>query len=140
LRAQVRSLGLEGSIQFAGHRGGEALVQMLNRHRIMVVPSVWEEPFGVVVLEAIACGCRPVVARSGGLPDAAGALGRVFAKSDAGALADELAAVHAAGENADTLRTVAAEHLAAHRPERVAARYLQILSDACHQRAPTVAA
>jgi glycosyltransferase involved in cell wall biosynthesis len=140
LRDQVRKLGLAGQVEFAGYRSGETLVQILNRHRTLVVPSVWEEPFGVVVLEAIACGCLPVVARSGGLPDAAGALGRVFAKSDAGALADQLADAHAATELTDTQRTVALGHLVAHRPDRVAARYLQILSDACGQRTSTFAA
>jgi glycosyltransferase involved in cell wall biosynthesis len=140
LRAQARALGLRGQIEFAGHRSGEALVHLLNRHRVLVVPSVWEEPFGVVVLEAIACGCLPVVAQSGGLPDAAGALGWVFAKSDAGALADQLAAAHAASESADTLRAMALDHLATHRPDRVASRYLQILSDACRQRPPAVSA
>jgi glycosyltransferase involved in cell wall biosynthesis len=140
LRDQVRKLGLAAQVEFTGHRSGEALVQLLNRHRTLVVPSVWEEPFGIVVLEAIACGCLPLVAQSGGLPDAAGAVGRVFAKSNAGALADHLADAHAAIQSAETPRTVALGHLAAHRPDRVAARYLQILSDACLQRARSLAA
>ena len=40
-----------------------------RRCSIAVAPSAWPEPFGVVVLEAMAAG-RPVIAsRIGGLPD-----------------------------------------------------------------------
>jgi len=37
-----------------------------------VVPSRWNEPFGVVAVEALACGCRVLAAESGALPSIVG--------------------------------------------------------------------
>jgi len=40
--------------------------------RILIVPSIWEEPFGRVVIEALASGVLPIVSNRGGLPEAVG--------------------------------------------------------------------
>jgi glycosyltransferase involved in cell wall biosynthesis len=46
-----------------------AVMAAWQRSSIAVVPSIWPEPFGIVVIEAMASG-RPVVAsRIGGIPD-----------------------------------------------------------------------
>ncbi|MEZ4863310.1 MAG: glycosyltransferase family 4 protein [Caldilineaceae bacterium] len=46
-----------------------AVTQAWERSLAVIVPSVWPEPFGMVVIEAMAAG-RPVIAsRSGGLTD-----------------------------------------------------------------------
>lgn len=136
LRAQVRRLGLEDRVRFTGALAPQALAPVLQAHRVLVVPSVWEEPFGVVVLEALACGCMPVVARSGGLPEAAGPCGRVFERGNAGALADVLADTLAASQHSPRAwHEPAAAHLARHTPARVAASYLKVLADACHRSA-----
>jgi len=50
-------------------------------------PSVWEEPFGLSALEAMACGVPVVVSDSGALPEVVGDAGVVVEKSDEGALA-----------------------------------------------------
>lgn len=90
LKEQAAKAGIAAQIEFPGPLQGEALVRMLNRHRIMVVPSRWEEPFGLVALEGMACGCVVVVANSGGLPEVLGPCGPVVPKNDAAALAAEL--------------------------------------------------
>lgn len=90
LKAQAAAAGIAGQIEFTGPLQGEALVTVLNRHRIMVVPSRWEEPFGLVALEGMACGCVVVVANSGGLPEVVGPCGPVVPRNDPRALATEL--------------------------------------------------
>lgn len=141
LRQRVHTLGLQTQVRFAGSLVGQKLVRALNAHRVVVVPSVWEEPFGLVALEAQACGCIPVVAASGGLPQAAGPAGVVFAKGDPAALADCLASVlsraplaAAAQDVRDTLAADVQRHLQQHHPASVAAAYIRLFEDA--QRAP----
>jgi glycosyltransferase involved in cell wall biosynthesis len=44
----------------------------MQRAAIVVVPSRWEEPFGLVALEAMACGAALICSPRGGLPEVAG--------------------------------------------------------------------
>jgi len=111
-------------------------VASLNEHRVLVVPSVWQEPFGVVALEAMACGCVPLVSRSGGLPDAAGAGGVTFELGDSADLAQGIDQLLADPVLLSRLRAASAAHLKRHTRERVAGDYLQVLAHACRTRAP----
>src|SRR4030095_13115937 len=87
LRDQARSLGLEDRGAFRGTLIGEEWVETLNRHRVLVVPSCYDEPFGIVALEGIACGCVVVGSAGGGLAEAIGPCGRTFKNGDAADLA-----------------------------------------------------
>lgn len=140
LRCRAAALGLADQIEFVGRRTGLDLVALLNAHQLLVVPSMWEEPFGVVVLEALACGCVPLVARSGGLPDAVGDCGRVVPRGDSEALA--LGIEQLLGDSAamECYRAKAASHLERHTPDRVARDYLQVITDACRTAATQSAA
>ena len=61
LAALAERLGVAPQVEFAGVVQGEGLAALLRRHAVMVVPSRWPEPFGIVALEGMACGCVPVV-------------------------------------------------------------------------------
>lgn len=134
LKAAARERGLPPTqVSFVGARSPADVASILNAHRVLVVPSLWEEPFGLVALEGLACGCTPVVARSGGLPEAAGPHARVFGKGDADELAFVLADV-LSQPPADRQLLATSEHLRRHRPERIAAEYLRVLSHALGER------
>ncbi len=65
----ARCLGLNGRTEFVGWVEGERGVQLYREASIVVVPSVWPEPFGIVGLEAMSYG-KPVVAFNiGGIPE-----------------------------------------------------------------------
>ena len=69
LKAKADALGLAERVRFLGWTPNEELDAYYNAARIVVVPSRWPEPFGMVGLEAMMHG-RPVVAFSvRGIPD-----------------------------------------------------------------------
>ena len=124
LRRQVDALGLAAQVEFAGPRRGAELAALLNECRILVVPSLWAEPFGVVAIEGIACGCVVVGSAAGGLPEAMGPCGVSFANGDAVELAERLTELLRQPERLTPLRQAAPAHLARHTADAVAAAYL----------------
>jgi glycosyltransferase involved in cell wall biosynthesis len=69
LRKMARRLGLTGRVEFLGWVAHEDLGRHYDSARVVVVPSRWPEPFGLVGIEAMR-RARPVVAFDvGGIPD-----------------------------------------------------------------------
>jgi glycosyltransferase involved in cell wall biosynthesis len=65
----ARRLGVQERVTFTGWLAPEALAEQLAEASIVVVPSWWPEPFGLVGIEAFAAG-RPVIASAtGGIGD-----------------------------------------------------------------------
>lgn len=128
LRTMARTLGLDGRVTFAGAQQGADLARLLNAHRVLVVPSRWREPFGIVAVEGIACGCGVVGSAGGGLPEAIGPCGFTFANGSATELADALA--RALSKPADPAHPLpsTAQHLERFRSNRVADTYLALFA------------
>ncbi|TKB98616.1 glycosyltransferase family 4 protein [Pedobacter cryophilus] len=82
LKNIVFSLNLNHQIIFSGKHIGQSLVNLLNQHKLMVVPSKWKEPFGIVALEGLACGCDLMVSQNGGLIEASGKQSLNFQNGD----------------------------------------------------------
>lgn len=58
--------GIEDRVEFVGNLPhGEDLVNHYRSGDVCVFPSIWDEPFGMPVIEAMACG-SPVIATTGG--------------------------------------------------------------------------
>jgi glycosyltransferase involved in cell wall biosynthesis len=111
LKAQVDASGVADRVTFPGIVRGDALARLLNRHRVLVVPSRWEEPFGIVALEGAACGCVVVGTQSGGLVEAVGPCGPLVPKEDPQALAAALARLADHPDELAAFRDKAAAHL-----------------------------
>jgi glycosyltransferase involved in cell wall biosynthesis len=65
----ARRLGLAARVRFLGAIAPERTTAVLDAARIVVVPSRWPEPFGMVGVEAMRRGRLVVAARHGGIPE-----------------------------------------------------------------------
>jgi glycosyltransferase involved in cell wall biosynthesis len=68
----AHSLGIAGKVQFLGDLDKIEVIAILREHKFLVLPSEWQEPFGLVTIEALTQGCIPVVAKIGGILEACG--------------------------------------------------------------------
>jgi glycosyltransferase involved in cell wall biosynthesis len=132
LQQLLKDSGLENTVQLTGVLRGAELVNCLNHHRFILVPSSWEEPYGNVVLEAMACGCIPIASNGGGLPEAVGHAGLLFKRND---FDDMIRVIKDALQNpskTELLLGNAEKHLAQHSLELVSKKYLEVLQQAVH--------
>ena len=56
-------------IEFIGQADGERKRELLTNARCLLLPLLWEEPFGLVMIEALACGTPVVALRRGSAPE-----------------------------------------------------------------------
>lgn len=70
-RARLEKLARVSGIQaeFSGWIGAERRRELMDRAELLVVPSVWPEPFGMVGIEAGCLGLPSVGYAVGGIPD-----------------------------------------------------------------------
>lgn len=134
LEAQAGRLGIDADVHFLGMRSGEEVVRLLNAHRILVVPSLYNEPFGIVALEGIACGCLVIGSRGGGLKEAIGACGLTFRNGDPNELASVLAAALRAPDGLAPPPELVEEHLSRHGRHVMVRGYLRVIEAALSAR------
>lgn len=139
LRARGERLQVGSQIELVGSRTGAELARVLNAHQIMVIPSRWAEPFGLVALEGIACGCGIIASKNGGLPEAVGPCGLLFETGQVKALADALERVLRQPDWRESVQEKAPLHLATFAPSEVAARYLKLFEQALRRDDPASA-
>lgn len=86
----VRRNNLGSRVRFKGMLKGKELVDEMNRHLCQVVPSIYNEAFGIVALEAMATGCIALVSDGDGLEEAVGDCGFTFKKGNVDDLAEKM--------------------------------------------------
>jgi len=99
LQAHIARLDLEDSVRLLGRVDDDALVELYRAADAGIVPTLSFEGFGLVVLEAAACGTPTIVTRAGGLPEVVAGLDRSLAVNagDAHALAGRIVQAAAGG-------------------------------------------
>jgi len=68
----TRAAAERAGVRAPGYRDRNSILQAMARAAIVVVPSRWQEPFGLVALEALASGAALICADRGGLREVAG--------------------------------------------------------------------
>lgn len=125
LQAQAARIGISEMVRFTGPLRGEDLCNELNRHKIMVIPSLWNEPFGIVALEGLACGCITVGSNGGGLKDAIGKCGATFDNGNIIQLAGILRELLTNSAKLESYKKHVSAHLRRHEPKNIINKYLE---------------
>ncbi len=122
LRAQAAGLPVE----FVGFVNPAEFLAGID---VLVVPSIWQEPFGLTIVEAYAAGVPVIGAASGGVAEIVSAVdpSNLVPPNDPAALARKMAELLAGGVQALKPPDSAAV-LARTEPERVVDDYLRVYS------------
>jgi glycosyltransferase involved in cell wall biosynthesis len=80
-RSILRNAGLEGEFEYRGELDRADKIRFLKGVDVLSVPTVYEEPKGMFLLEAMACGVPVVQPRRGAFPE-------IVAKTNGGLIVD----------------------------------------------------
>lgn len=90
LQALTSQLDLDGNVWFRGSLTSKELSDAINEAGVCVLPSAWEEPGALIVMELLAAGKPLIVSRAGWLSECALDACRTFPNRDRIALARTL--------------------------------------------------
>jgi glycosyltransferase involved in cell wall biosynthesis len=104
LRRLALELGVLDSVELTGPLQREEMERRFEGAWVQAVPSLWEEPFGNVAVEAMMRGTAVVASASGGLTEIVDERsGMLVPPGDPGLLADALVRILSAPELAESL-------------------------------------
>ena len=106
-------------VEYLGEVNHGRKVELLQHARATLFPIDWEEPFGLVMIESMACGTPVIATRRGAVPE-------VIEHGRTGIIVDDYRLMPAALEQADELEPLEIRRYAEERfsPERMVADYL----------------
>ncbi|RNI23801.1 D-inositol-3-phosphate glycosyltransferase [Flexivirga caeni] len=138
LQQLARELSIADVVQFVPPVSRDELVQWYRAADLLAVPS-YSESFGLVALEAQACGTPVVAADVGGLPDAVGDAGILVDGHDPDDWAHAIARLLDDPVRLSSLAARAGAHAADFGWDVTTERLLDVYRHACHQSAEDVA-
>ncbi len=108
-------------MEFVGEIDDAQKPAFLSGARALLVPIDWPEPFGLVMIEAMACGCPVIAFRRGSVPE-------VVEEGKTGFVVDDVAGAAAAVARAEKLDRAAIRRRFEERwtAERMAADYVRL--------------
>jgi glycosyltransferase involved in cell wall biosynthesis len=119
--------GAGPGVSYRGHLGSASLADLVGQAAVCMVTPCWEEPFGLVAIEALSCGTPVAAFRRGALPEIVdGDTGALAAPYDVADLAAKTAvamgrdrgACRARAERSFSLEPMTRRYLAAYRTLR----------------------
>ena len=128
--AQIKPLLEQPGIEFVGEIGEHEKEEFIGNAAALLFPIDWCEPFGLVMIEAMACGTPVIAWRCGSVPE-------VIADGISGFIVDSLESAVAAVGRLDAInrRRCRQEFEARFTVERMAADYLAIYEQLAPVRA-----
>jgi glycosyltransferase involved in cell wall biosynthesis len=130
LEKMARDRSVENLCNFLGDAPQVKVARLMRKSRVVVVPSGYE-PFGIVVLEALACGCKVVTSDAGGLPEAGGGFSAIFRTNDPQDLTAKLRWTEdCAREKAVDRDAPLQDYLKEHQPRAIAEKWINELRSA----------
>jgi glycosyltransferase involved in cell wall biosynthesis len=133
----IADSGLAPRVERLGQLSRERTLDVLRQARVCVVPSEVHETFGLVTIEAFACGIPVVASRMGALPEIVsdGRTGWTVPPGSGGALADALHSIWNDRAELDRRRLAArAEYEERYSPEAHYRRVVEIYDAAVRRR------
>ena len=131
LERYADELRIADSVTFAGVKRGAELCQLLNDMNTLILPSICKEAFGIVILEALACGCYCIGSDGDGIRESMGPFGTLFKKADAKSLSDAMLDVDEHGRTRCLdHRNEVEEYLRHFSVTQMAQRFLEVLTKA----------
>jgi glycosyltransferase involved in cell wall biosynthesis len=121
-------LGHHG-IEWLGEVSHGTKVELLQDARATLFPIEWEEPFGLVMIESMACGTPVIATRHGAVPE-------VIEHGVSGVIVENYRQMTAALEEADALDPLECRRYVEERfaPERMVGDYLEAYRAAIEER------
>jgi glycosyltransferase involved in cell wall biosynthesis len=122
-------VGPAHGIEFLGEVNHGEKVELLQDARATLFPIEWEEPFGLVMIESMACGTPVIATRWGAVPE-------VIEHGRTGIIVDDYRLMAVALEEADRIDPLECRRYVEERfaPERMVADYVQAYEAAIAQR------
>lgn len=125
---------LSDRIEYLGEVTHGEKVELLQNARATLFPIEWEEPFGLVMIEAMACGTPVIATRFGAVPE-------VIEHGRSGIIVEDSRMIPAALDEADRIEPLECRRYVEQRfaPERMVADYVSAYRAAIERRAVTPA-
>ena len=90
LEQLTRELEVDDRVEFRGEVSMSTLVEYYQHAFVVVLPSVWEEMFGTISVETMACRTPVIASAIGGMVETVGHAGLLFPPGDHIALAERI--------------------------------------------------